>query len=44
MIFSARRLIGRMRSFGQKVRELNSGMMAFETETFNNLDSIKASA
>lgn len=42
LIFSARRLIGRMRSFGQKVRELNSGMMAFETETFNNLDSIKS--
>ena len=42
LIFSARRLIGRMRSFGQKVRELNSGMMAFETETCNNLDSIKS--
>lgn len=42
LIFSARRLISRMRKFGQKVRELNSGLMAFETETFNNLDAVKS--
>ena len=41
-IFSARRLLAKMRSFGQKARELNSDLMSFETETFNNLDSIKS--
>ncbi len=42
LIFSARRLLAKMRSFGQKARELNSDLMSFETETFNNLDSIKS--
>lgn len=42
MLLSSRLLMGKMRKYNLKVKEMNSEMMAFETETFDNIDSIKS--
>ena len=42
MFFSSKILMSRMRAYNEKVKIMNSEMMAFETETFNNIDSIKS--
>lgn len=42
MLFSSQLLMKRMREYSKKVRKLNSEMMAFEQETFHNINTIKA--
>lgn len=42
LMLSSRRLLQRMRKFNQETRAASSALMAFETETFHNLDAIKA--
>lgn len=42
MLFSSQLLMKRMRQYSKKVRKLNSEMMAFEQETFHNINTIKA--
>lgn len=42
MLLSSRLLLGKMRKYNMKVKEMNSDFMAFETETFNSIDSIKS--
>lgn len=42
MLLSSKVLLSRMRDYNMKVKEMNSEMMAFETETFSNIDSIKS--
>lgn len=42
MMISSRFLLGKMRKHNLKVKEMNSEMMAFESETFMNMDSIKS--
>ena len=42
MFLSSRVMMKRLRKFDMKVKEMNSEMMAFETETFSNIDSIKS--
>ena len=41
LLIISRRLIGGMRSHQQKLRQVSSELMAYETETFHNLDAIK---
>ena len=41
LLVTSRRLIGGMRSHQQKLRQVSSELMAYETETFHNLDAIK---
>lgn len=42
MLLSSKLLMGRMRKYNIKVKEMNSEMMNFQTETFSNIDSIKS--
>lgn len=42
MLLSSKVLMSRMRDYNMKVKEMNSEMMSFQTETFNNIDSIKS--
>lgn len=42
MLFASQLLMKRMREYSKKVRKLNSEMMAFEQETFHNINTIKA--
>ncbi|MGN1182123.1 MAG: ABC transporter transmembrane domain-containing protein, partial [Faecalibacillus sp.] len=42
MLLSSKVLMSRMRDYNKKVKEMNSEMMSFQTETFNNIDSIKS--
>ena len=42
MLLSSRLLMGKMRQYNLKVKEMNSEVMAFESETFQNIDSIKS--
>ena len=42
MLFVSQYLMGRMREYSKKVKELNSQVMAFEQETFSNMNTIKA--
>lgn len=42
LLFSSKILIGKMRDYSVKVKEMNSEMMAFQAETFSNIDSIKS--
>lgn len=42
MLLSSKLLMSKMRDYNKKVKEMNSEMMSFETETFNNVDSIKS--
>ena len=41
LLITSRRLIGGMRSHQQKLRQVSSELMAYETEAFHNLDAIK---
>ena len=41
LLVTSRRLIGGMRSHQQKLRQVSSELMAYETETLHNLDAIK---
>ncbi len=41
LLLTSRRLIGGMRSHQQHLRQVSSGLMAYETETLHNLDAIK---
>ena len=41
LLITSRRLIGGMRSHQQKLRQISSELMAYETETFHNMDAIK---
>ena len=41
LLLTSRRLLGRMRGFNQEVRRSSSDLMAYESETLRNLDSIK---
>lgn len=41
LLITSRRLIGGMRSHQQKLRQVSSELMAYEAETFHNLDAIK---
>ena len=42
MLVASKVLMSRMRDYNKKVKEMNSEMMSFQTETFNNIDSIKS--
>lgn len=42
MLLSSKVMMSRLRKYDMKVKEMNSEMMAFETETFSNIDSIKS--
>lgn len=42
MLLSSKLLMSKMRKYNMKVKEMNSEMMAFQTETFSNIDSIKS--
>lgn len=42
LLFSSQYLMKRMREYSKKVKELNSSVMAFEQETFSNMNTIKA--
>lgn len=42
MLISSKVLMSRMREYNLKVKEMNSEMMSFQTETFSNIDSIKS--
>lgn len=42
MLVSSRFLLGKMRKYNRKVKEAGSRMMAFQQETFSNVDSIKS--
>ena len=42
MLLSSKLLMKRMRDHNKKVKEMNSEMMSFQTETFSNVDSIKS--
>lgn len=41
-LLSSKYLMGRMRKYNKKVKEMSSEMLAFEEETFHNMDSIKS--
>ena len=41
LLLSSRRLLGRLRDYNREVRRRSSELMAYETETLQNLDSIK---
>ena len=42
MLLSSKMLMAKMRQYNLKVKEMNSEMMSFQSETFNNIDSIKS--
>ncbi len=42
LIFASRRLLRRQRYFNQRMRMVSSGMAAFESETFHNIDTLKS--
>lgn len=42
MLISSKILMSRMRDYTKKVKEMNSEVMHFQTETFSNVDSIKS--
>lgn len=42
MLLASKLLMKRMRDHSKLVKEMNSEMMAFQSETFNNVDSIKS--
>lgn len=42
MLLSSKLLMSKMRKYNLKVKEMNSEMMSFQTETFSNIDSIKS--
>ena len=42
MLLSSKLLMKKMRDYNLKVKEMNSEMMSFQSETFNNIDSIKS--
>lgn len=42
LIFASRRLLRRQRSFNQQMRRVSSGMTAFESEVFRNVDTLKS--
>ncbi|MFQ6794025.1 MAG: ABC transporter ATP-binding protein [Thomasclavelia sp.] len=42
MLLSSKVMMSRMRKYDMKVKEMNSEMMSFTTETFSNIDSIKS--
>lgn len=42
VLLSSKVMMSRLRKYDMKVKEMNSEMMAFETETFSNIDSIKS--
>lgn len=42
MLISSKLLMSKMRDYNMKVKEMNSEMMAFQSETFSNIDSIKS--
>lgn len=42
MLLSSKLLMSKMRKYNEKVKEMNSEMMSFQTETFANIDSIKS--
>ena len=42
MLIASKLLMRRMREHNRKVKEMNSEMMSFQSETFNNVDSIKS--
>lgn len=42
MLLSSKLLMSKMRKYNMKVKEMNSEMMAFQSETFSNIDSIKS--
>ncbi len=42
LLFVSQHLMGRMREYSKKVKEMNSQVMAFEQETFSNMNTIKA--
>lgn len=42
LILSSKVILKTQRAYGQKVRETSSDLMAFETETFSNYDTIKS--
>ena len=42
MLFSSKIIMSRMRDYDKKVKVMNSEMMAFESETFSSIDSIKS--
>ncbi|WP_295585003.1 ABC transporter ATP-binding protein [uncultured Oscillibacter sp.] len=42
LLLSSRRLMGRMRSCNQRMKETGSALMSYEVETFSNLDTVKS--
>ena len=42
MLLSSKLLMAKMRQYNMKVKEMNSEMMSFQSETFMNIDSIKS--
>ena len=42
LLFASQALMKRMREYSKKVKEMNSQVMAFEQETFSNMNTIKA--
>ncbi|WP_455544010.1 ABC transporter ATP-binding protein [Intestinibacter sp.] len=42
MLIASKIMMSRMRKYNMKVKEMNSEMMHFQTETFSNVDSIKS--
>ena len=42
MLLSSKILMSRMRDYTKKVKEMNSDVLHFQTETFSNMDSIKS--
>lgn len=42
MLVSSKILLNRMRKYTTKVKEMNSEVMQFQQETFNNMDSVKS--
>ncbi len=42
MLLASKLLMKKMRDYNKKVKEMNSEMMAFQSETFSNVDSIKS--
>lgn len=42
LIFASRRLLRRQRSFNQEMRRVSSGIAAFQSEAFRNIDTLKS--
>lgn len=42
LLFVSRTALKKQRQYGKKVREMNSSIMSFETETFHHFDTIKS--